>query len=597
MAAELIYEKDGTGQISFPLDKDCITIGRSHSNDLLVDDPRASGKHARLIKEGDYYFLEDLGSSNKTFINETEVTSRIKLSHEDTIRIGHTVFTYIDPGRQATLLLSGIKQKSANLGAVKKRHGQGALQKNIIIIGTIILIIAFSIYCFYGGIFQQLTIDKHLKNADDYFEDKHYDRAMDEYNNVLKIDKENRKAFRGLANCYREQFNYRDAIKYYGKVIKTGNTDEYYLETCNDKGNTYLLYNDYREAAKAYKTVRDAKNDNPDNKSISDIYADTLVGLGKIDVINHKYKDAGNKYKDALDIDDKNIDALLALGSLYLERGKYEDSMHYFSTVNGADPDNTDASIGIASIYKKQGNYDRAVELYDDLIKDHRDIAEAYAEKADLYRLKEDYKKALSVLQEGEKENKNNPVIYITGSQVYYDKGDYSLALDKADRALNIHNNCLKAKNLKGNIFTEQGKTDKAIKIYKEVLEKDRENFDSNKGLGKAYLKNKTYDKSLTYLKKAKDINPLDRELYLGIGDIYYIKKDYDKAIEYYKPAFGLKEDDADLCCKIGDCYKNLGDIRNSLQWYQIALSKDSDCEKAREGLKNLPSSSPFDSW
>jgi len=597
MAAELIYEKNGAGQISFPLDKDCITIGRSHSNDLLVDDPRASGKHARLIKEGDYYFLEDLGSSNKTFINETEVTSRIKLSHEDTIRIGHTLFTYIDPGRQATLLLSGIKKKSATLGAVKKRHGQGIFQKHIIIIGTIILIIAFSIYCFYGGIFQQLTIDKHLKNADDYFKDKHYEKAIGEYNNVLKIDANNRKAFRGLANCYRELFNYREAIKYYGKVIKTGNTDEYYLETCNDKGNTYLLYNDYREAAKAYKTVRDAKNNNRDNKNISELYADALVGLGKIDVINHKYKDAGNKYKDALDIDEKNIGAFLALGSLYLETGKYEDSMHYFSTVNGAAPDNTDASLGIASIYKKQGNYDRAIEIYDALIKDHPDLAEAYAGKADLYRLKEDYKKALSVLQEGEKENKNNPVIYITGGQVYYDKGDYSLALDEADRALKIHDNCLKAKNLKGNILSEQGNMDRAIKIYKEVLDKDRENFDSNKGLGKAYFKNKDYDTSLTYLKKAKDINPLDRELYIVLGDIYYIKKDYEETIEQYEPAFGLKQDDADLCCKIGDSYKNLGEVQKALQWYQIALSKDSDCKKARKCLEQFQSGYPTGTW
>ncbi|MEQ8186758.1 MAG: tetratricopeptide repeat protein, partial [Candidatus Eremiobacterota bacterium] len=428
MTAELIYEKDGAGQISFPLNKKCITIGRSRSNDLFLDDPRTSGKHARLIKEGDYFFLEDLGSSNKTFINDMEVTSKVKLSHEDTIRIGQVLFTYIDPGRQATAPLSGIRKKST-AGIVKKRHGQTALQKHIIIIVTFIFILAFSIYCFYGGIFQQVRIDKHLKNADDYFKDKDYEKAIDEYKEVLKMDENNREALRGLGNSWRELFNYDEAIKYYEKITPKGTADKYYLETCNYKGNTYLLYNDYKEAEKAYKTVKDAKNKNPDNKDISDLYADTLVGLGKIDVINHKYKDAGNKYKDALNIDDKNIDALIALGSLYLETGKYEDAMHYFSTVNGADPDNTDASLGIASIYKKQGNYDRAIEIYDELIKDQPDLAEAYADKADLYRLKEDYKKALSVLQHGKEENKNNPVIYITGGQVYYDKGDYAPAL------------------------------------------------------------------------------------------------------------------------------------------------------------------------
>ncbi len=71
-----------------------LTIGRSGSSDFPVDDPFVSHMHARILRRGAYYFVEDLGSTNGTFLNEQEVERDARLKVRDTLRIGQTVLRY-----------------------------------------------------------------------------------------------------------------------------------------------------------------------------------------------------------------------------------------------------------------------------------------------------------------------------------------------------------------------------------------------------------------------------------------------------------------------------------------------------------------------
>ncbi|HPZ08919.1 MAG TPA: FHA domain-containing protein, partial [Candidatus Eremiobacteraeota bacterium] len=410
----MIYNREGMGQQSVPLDKDCINIGRSRKSDLLLDfDPLVSGHHARIIKTGKRFFIEDLGSSNKTFLNDKVIRSRCELKHKDRIKIGNVILTYID-----------MKIRSEDIPvkeAIKRRSKKFSWQRHMIAIIAVLLTGGFCLYYFLSGTFHKSKIEEHIKKGEDYFNDGAYDKAINEYEYVLTLDKDNRKAYGGLGDSRRAMFDYLAAIKEYKKIVKLSPDDTYYFDICNSTGDTWFLYNDYREALRSYKIVEEAHFNNPDDKEILDVYAHTLIGLGKIDFINHKYKEAGDKYKKTLDIDNKNIKALIALGYLYLETGKYEDSMHYFSTVRGAAPKNTEATTGIASIYKKKGDFNRALEVYKDLIKDDASAPEIYTGKADLYRVMKNYGEALSVLKDGEKKDRKNPMIYVIRSKVYFD--------------------------------------------------------------------------------------------------------------------------------------------------------------------------------
>ena len=75
----------------FESDQDQITIGRNSDNDLRIDSMAVSGYHANLVNAGGQYYIEDLGSTNGTFVNEERIEKHV-LKENDEISIGkHTL--------------------------------------------------------------------------------------------------------------------------------------------------------------------------------------------------------------------------------------------------------------------------------------------------------------------------------------------------------------------------------------------------------------------------------------------------------------------------------------------------------------------------
>ncbi|MHC6181131.1 FHA domain-containing protein [Clostridium sp. JNZ X4-2] len=73
-----------------------ITVGRKSDNQLILEDPYASGHHARIyIKNGKDCILEDLESTNGTLLNGKKLRGKHYLDSGDEIRIGNTSFKVI----------------------------------------------------------------------------------------------------------------------------------------------------------------------------------------------------------------------------------------------------------------------------------------------------------------------------------------------------------------------------------------------------------------------------------------------------------------------------------------------------------------------
>ena len=70
-----------------------VTIGRLSDNVVVIDNPAVSGHHARVFRDGDRYVLEDLASTNGTFVNE-KPTSRHTLEHGDAILVGKPTLVF-----------------------------------------------------------------------------------------------------------------------------------------------------------------------------------------------------------------------------------------------------------------------------------------------------------------------------------------------------------------------------------------------------------------------------------------------------------------------------------------------------------------------
>jgi hypothetical protein len=71
-------------------------LGRGDQAEIRLDDPFASSRHARLVKQGGIIVLEDLGSTNGTYLNEELLGGPAPLHPGDRVRIGESEFTYTE---------------------------------------------------------------------------------------------------------------------------------------------------------------------------------------------------------------------------------------------------------------------------------------------------------------------------------------------------------------------------------------------------------------------------------------------------------------------------------------------------------------------
>jgi FHA domain len=71
-----------------------ISIGRGAQNGLSLEDAFVSHMHARIFRRGQYLYLEDLGSTNGTYVNDRRIDKEAQLRVRDEIRVGETVLRY-----------------------------------------------------------------------------------------------------------------------------------------------------------------------------------------------------------------------------------------------------------------------------------------------------------------------------------------------------------------------------------------------------------------------------------------------------------------------------------------------------------------------
>jgi pSer/pThr/pTyr-binding forkhead associated (FHA) protein len=85
-----VVEGDANKGKSFDLGEELV-IGRAEKCHIVLDDTYVSQMHARFFARGDSYMVEDLGSTNGTYLNRRRITSPIEVSRGDQVKIGKTV--------------------------------------------------------------------------------------------------------------------------------------------------------------------------------------------------------------------------------------------------------------------------------------------------------------------------------------------------------------------------------------------------------------------------------------------------------------------------------------------------------------------------
>ncbi|HVN16406.1 MAG TPA: FHA domain-containing protein [Anaerolineales bacterium] len=100
---QLVMRSGPTPGAVYPLEGDQLTIGRDSANTISINDAEVSRRHSRLTFQGGKYVVEDLGSTNGTFVNGQRLSGPYVLKAGDVVALGEQIVLMydavnIDPG-------------------------------------------------------------------------------------------------------------------------------------------------------------------------------------------------------------------------------------------------------------------------------------------------------------------------------------------------------------------------------------------------------------------------------------------------------------------------------------------------------------------
>ena len=93
--ARLVLSLDGQVMAEYNMNKERYTIGRLPDNDIRIDNPAVSGHHSLIINILNDSFLEDLNSTNGTYVNG-KLIKKHALQHGDVITVGHHQLRFVE---------------------------------------------------------------------------------------------------------------------------------------------------------------------------------------------------------------------------------------------------------------------------------------------------------------------------------------------------------------------------------------------------------------------------------------------------------------------------------------------------------------------
>jgi predicted component of type VI protein secretion system len=129
------------------IDSDITTIGRSYDSDIIIDNAGVSAHHARIIRKGDDFIIEDDASRNGIYVNGKRITSQ-PLHFEDDVEISKHILKLttapglgtppVHPMTQGEQTVQGatLEVDASQLGELMK-HRQARMEAYLLLIGVV----------------------------------------------------------------------------------------------------------------------------------------------------------------------------------------------------------------------------------------------------------------------------------------------------------------------------------------------------------------------------------------------------------------------------------------------------------------------------
>ncbi|MDR4988688.1 MAG: tetratricopeptide repeat protein [Bacteroidales bacterium] len=209
---------------------------------------------------------------------------------------------------------------------------------------------------------------------------------------------------------------------------------------------------------------------------------------------------AASLYADAIEKDPGNDAAMFELSKIHTRRGDFEKALELAARAARIDPTNPYYQMLLADIYILNDQTDKATEIYVRLAESDPDNYDFQQKLLSVYLYRQEYRKALEVLDHME---------HLAGpsEDAGVQKIRLLIALDELEEAIRETEKMIQHfpdetsyYELLGELYAETGRQDRAIALYRKLLEEDSENIMAALFLAEHYLEQQEMDTAISYI-------------------------------------------------------------------------------------------------
>jgi tetratricopeptide (TPR) repeat protein len=468
--------------------------------------------------------------------------------------------------------------------------------------------------------------------AEVYVWNKNYEDAVKSFKEVLKHEPGDTKIKAALADVLSWQKEYDEAVLLYKDIITaTGDINikrqlaEVYIWT-----NRFDPAKDILEAIveanpkdfEAKLLLAKALHYSGDINKASLIYEELikekrLVGkaeeiearslLGAAYMADKNYEDSIRQFREILKAAPDNVGARASLADILSWQKKYDESIAEYAKILEIEPFNLKIREKLAGVYTWKKDYENAENLYKDIIKQDPQNLGAYASLAEILTWEKRYEEAIAYFKIALSQKGDKGIEFSYGQALLF-SGDYERAKDVLNNAIGKDPENVEAKTYLADAFAYTEKFDRAISLYKEILQRTS-NVEVKRKLADTLSWAKKYNEAIALYDEIFEENT-DITACLQKARVLGWARRYNESLKEYQKILDFKYDELiELEMKGKKAYWN-NHVKSALSYYEELMEKDPEnletmfdaCQiysyqsmwaEAIKGYKNILSLSP----
>ena len=375
------------------------------------------------------------------------------------------------------------------------------------------------------------------------------------------------------ANQLFVQGKYKEAIKFYDKIIKNDAND---VETRCKKAMALQELGQYEEAIDCYDDIEKMKIPWAGAFYQKQKEADINYNKGTAFCALKQYKKAIECLNITLKFNNKDIDALMAKSSALKGLDMYEEAIECLDIALQINPRDKGAHYGKAEILEKQKEYEKALQCYEAILKISPEDRWANGKKIEILEELDFKNTGIKVKSNDDEVNtslqnhrlKFAPFTYLANmfksiffttskkeeeAAIYSGKGSdmidslmFSEAIEYFDKSIKLNSKIPGTFYNKGNVLITLGRYEEAIKCYDDALKINSKHINSYCNKGVAFQNLGMYKEALKCYEQVIINDPNDSDAFQNIGCIYALLYRYSESVEYFNKAIKLNPENYD---------------------------------------------------